>query len=116
MTADIEPQHSMQEISNEYACQKLIRKWLKDENTPSSIIIPILHKQLLEGVASYEKKGLTRSYPGNYRSTDIITGGSPEDFYIRGLDVTPVMHQYTRDLDEIIKGIPSSPYGNLDQI
>ncbi len=100
--------HTLREIGNEAACQKLVRLWVRDApETKSSLVIPLLHAQLMDGVEAYQRKGLVPLPPGVYRNTDLKTGGSPENFYVRGLDVAPTMQKYTHDLDIVMHKEPS---------
>lgn len=107
--------HSNLEIANRYKCPKLVRKWVESNPryTPSSLVIRSLHRQLMDGVDSYQRKGLIPLPPGTYRSTDIRTTGSPDNFYVRGLDVTPTMQKYTDDLDKVLLAESESPQQRL---
>lgn len=108
--------HGQNELSNIFVCQRLIKQWVTTPELPSSYVIHNLHQELLNGVLSYEKKGITPNAPGEYRLIDIQVEGEPENFYVRGLDVKPVMGQYTKELDGLLAELPVSPLGHVENI
>jgi Fic family protein len=108
-----ESHHHLGEIANEYACQKMIRKWIGNQKTPSSQIIPALHSQLMHEVADYSTKGLTPTLPGQYRNTNVQVEGKPDNFYANSLDVQPLMNKFTDDLDFILINENDPPASKL---
>ena len=108
--------HHLQEIGNEFKCQKLVNRWISDPQLPSSLVIPLLHKELMDGSEDYSKKGILPQLPGEYRRTDVSTDGEPPNYYAYALDVSPGMGKYTRDLDGFLEKLPRSPMGSIDTI
>ncbi len=108
-------QHSNSEIGNAYACQRMIKAWINNPEIPSSQIIPSIHKELNRGIDSYSMKGLMPLPPGSYRTTDVGTEGKPENFYVRGFDVSPTMQRYTDELDNVLRKEPESPASKLEE-
>lgn len=109
------PSHQLQELGNEFKCQKLVNQWIGSD-MPSSQVIPNLHKMLMDGSEDYAKKGVLPVAPGVYRNIDVSTDGEPENYYAFGLDVSPTMGKYTKDLDDLLQNLPRSPIGNIDSI
>jgi len=107
--------HARDEVGNEYKCQKLIKRWIDYPKFPSSQVIPMLHKQLMEGINTYQKNGLAPLSPGTYRNSDITIGGTPDNFCVSGQDVHPVMLQFATDLDATLRKEISSPIKKLEE-
>lgn len=106
-------QHSFSEINNEYACQKLLRRWIQGSNYPSNYMIQILHAQLMGGVSEYQSRGLTPLAPGRYRNTEVSISDKPSNFFVNSLDVVPTMQRFTNDLDERLGPIEVNPSKKL---
>lgn len=107
--------HTRSEIANQYASQKIIKSWIDHPQTPSSQVIPILHRELMQDIGDYQKKGLIPLEPGAYRMTNVTTADRPDNFFVAGTDVSPVMQQYTRDLDALLQQESSSPKERLQE-
>lgn len=107
--------HSRLEIDNFQSTTRVLEDWVKTE-WPSSAVIPQLHIELLHGIAEYGTKGMIPNPPGEARKEDIMVTGEPENFFVRGTDVAPVLADYFRDLDKKLAALPSHPYGNLEKI
>lgn len=108
--------HTNIELANVYKARKVEREWRKSNNQPSSHIIKVLHHTLFNGVESYAKKGITPNEPGVFRREDLVVAGEPENFYVRGTDVGPIMRDYTDSLDRILQTMPKAPLGHVEQI
>lgn len=108
--------HSQREMDNVRHARGIENDWLKRPDAPSTMVIPELHRTLFEGVGSYELKGLYPHKPGSVRDLDIFTGGSPPNFYVRGVDVLPAAREYSWKLDSIIQSLPHSPLGHVESV
>ncbi|MBI2011922.1 Fic family protein [Candidatus Daviesbacteria bacterium] len=108
--------HSFQEIGNVYRCVTIEDSWLKDRVTPGILYISELHAKLFDRVPTYYKKGLLPLPPGTFRREDIYLSSQPPNFYSRGLDVSPLMDEYARELDKIIESLPRSPLDKIEDI
>jgi len=109
--------HTDMEIGNVYRCAKICKEWTsRPADWPSSQIIRHLHGILLENVPSYTKKGVIPLPPGCYRKDDIYVSGEPVNFYVRGLDVIPIMDEYCLELDKKLADLPSNPLCHVDEI
>lgn len=100
--------HSVAEIDNFTVTEGAIGDW-KDTFWPSSMIVPEIHRRLLSGIDSYGKKGIIQRSPGEFRKEDIKIIREPENFYVRGTDVDPVVRQYFSALDRILQQLPEKP-------
>lgn len=113
------PPHTPQEFANVHT-KHLVDDWLETD-LPSQMIIPSLHKEVMQGIAEYSKKGLQPLPLGKYRDTDLLIDKprnpeQPENFYLRGLDVPYVMVAYTKQLDAILEKLPRSPQYNVERV
>lgn len=109
------PHHSNSEVANHYACQKLIKSWVDNPSIPSAQVIPTLHSTLMNGIAEYQSKGVSPKTPGVYRTEGVKAEGRPDNFFVGGMDVTPLMQKYTVDLDEVLRAEPISPRTKLEE-
>lgn len=109
--------HTRSEIANHYACQKIIKSWIQQPEYPSSQVIPSLHQELMKDNDDYSRKGLIPLPPGAYRLTDVTTSndGKPDNFYVAGTDVQPVMQTYNNELDTRLRRELTNPAEKLEQ-
>ncbi|HSX18848.1 MAG TPA: Fic family protein [Candidatus Saccharimonadales bacterium] len=107
--------HSRVEIDNFESTTKVLEDWVQTE-WPSSAVIPQLHIELLQGVDEYSSKGLIPHEPGDPRREDIKVTGEPENFFVRGTDVAPVLRSYFEELDERLASLPTNPQDNVAEI
>lgn len=108
--------HSAMEIANVYRCGKIERDWTSDIELPSNYAITLLHATLFDSIPEYTQKGVSPNKPGNYRIEDIWVGDEDKNFYAHGLDVSFLMREYTSDLDEVLKSLPTSANGRAEVI
>ena len=113
--AELTPIHSKLEISNFEATTKTVDDWIHSE-WPSSFVIPQLHLELLQGIKDYSNKGIVPRNPGESRKEDIKVSGEPENFYVRGADVDPILRDYFTSLDKRLADLPTEAPGNIDTI
>lgn len=113
---DTEKFHTGIENGNLHRCVKIRKEWESSRDWPSSQAISILHSTLFEGIPQYARKGMVPLSPGCYRKDDIRVTGEPENFYVHGLDVSPVMYDYCKRLDEMLRDLPSNPSCHVGEI
>lgn len=113
--AEYQIEHTQDELDNYSATEELLDGWVESP-WPSSYMVPTIHQSLLKGIEDYKSKGLVQRDPGVHRIEDIRVIREVENFYVKGTDVDPTVRQYYRDLDEILRNLPSQPEGNLEQI
>jgi Fic family protein len=111
-----EDPHESSEVINEYKCQKLIRDWTEEPETPSIQAISLLHRQLMTGSKSYAKKGIVPLAPGAFRITDVKLDQQPENFYVRGLDVSPTIRRYGHELDTFLETSHNNTQPDIEKL
>lgn len=107
--------HSVSEIDNFRQTESVLDGWLTTP-WPSSTVLPEIHKRLLYGVDDYRGKGIVEREPGEIRKEDLTVSGEPENFYVRGTDVSPVLGEYLRDLDSVLQQLPETPDDHIGDI
>lgn len=108
--------HSPVEIDNFSLTEGILDEWVNSPQWPSQMYIREIHKGLLHGINSYSEKGILGISPGRYRLEDLRVEGEPQNFYVRGTDVAPIMGEFTSELDRRLLSLPNKPNGNLSRI
>lgn len=109
--------HSREDSGRAYISGRLVRDWIKNPS-PSSLVLPYLHKELMKNDKEYSKKGYIPLPPGAYRDTDVTTSSEnkPGNFYASGLDVAELMRMYAPELDKILEKLPNEPLGHVEEV
>lgn len=107
--------HTKDEIDNYAATEELIDGWVSSP-WPASYMIPTIHQSLLNGIEEYKTKGMIQREPGRPRKEDIRIASEPENFYVKGTDVEPILRLYYSDLDKTLSNTPKETGGNLEEI
>jgi len=68
---DFSDHHEKRARSNIVLCDREVRRWIGDPTLPSSQMVPLIHRELMEGVETYSEKGLTPIEPGESRKVDL---------------------------------------------
>lgn len=110
------PGHTPDEIDNISKAREVVTSWVESPEYPSSLVISEIHKSLLEGITSYQSKGIIPLPPGVPRNTDLILDRNESNLYVRSGDVKPLMSAYCRKLDEILASLPARPHGKIAAI
>ncbi len=128
LSPKVENGHTLEEIRNITTTRSVLDEWVRRPFIPSGLAIPVLHKSLLQNVEEYQSRGYYPHEPGTFRETDIhidtAVSKDPENIFVRGTDITPLMREYTRELDRRLakqnerrstedESIPPSPHGHI---